>query len=120
MEIKDGLEADFFGVDNNYFKLDGCVFEAVEDPDDGYRSCMEEVRMKDSSAGLIFFQTPLALVRVTEEVNGLGHRYNDFAGYALVDVMDGHVWLIFGTDEADDHYPSFTFDYFPKSTDATV
>jgi len=38
MEFKIGIEADFYGVDCNSFKLDNCVFEAVEDPRDDYRS----------------------------------------------------------------------------------
>ena len=106
MEFKIGLEADFYGVDNNSFKLDNCVFEAVEDENDGYRSCMDEVRMKDDTNGLIFFQTPLARVRVEDRTDGVHGTFN---GYDLVDVNDGFVWLTFGTDNCDDYYPTFIF-----------
>ncbi len=116
MEIKQGLEADFYGVDNECFKLEQFVFEAVEDPDDGYRSCMQEVRMKDDTEGLIFFTTPLARVRVTENSDSV----DDFDGYALVDVKDGHEWLVFGTSESSDYYPSFIFCYTPKPGNQTV
>ena len=64
MKFEVGLEADFYGVDCNCFKLDNCVFEAVEDESDGYRSMMSDVRMKDDTTGLIFFKTPVARVRV--------------------------------------------------------
>lgn len=116
MEIKQGLEANFYGVDGNCFKLDTFVFEAVEDPEDGYRSCMSEVRMADSTEGLIFFQTPLARIRVTDQVD----RHSDFDGYALVDIEDGHVWLSFGTEDVGDYYPSFTFYYSPKAAASTA
>jgi len=112
MEFDIGLEADFYGVDCNSFKLDNCVFEAVEDESDGYRSCMAEVRMKDDIKGLIFFQTPLARIRVEERSEG---RYNhEFEGYNLVDVNDGFVWLTFGADDPHDYYPSFEFFYQHK------
>jgi hypothetical protein len=116
MEFKAGLEADFYGVDCHSFKLDNCVFEAVEDESDGFRSCMEEVRMKDDTAGLIFFQTPIARVRVEDADSSYDMRgFNrGFDGYKLVDVKDGHVWLMFGTDDPTDYYPSFSFYYQTK------
>jgi hypothetical protein len=117
MQIELGLEADFYGVDNTCFKLDDCVFEAVEDESDGYRSCMEEVRMKDNTDDLIFFQTPLARVRVEDASDYekyAGFHDDRFEGYKLVDVNDGHSWLVFGTDHSDSYYPSFTFYYQTK------
>ena len=64
MEFKVGIVAYLYGVDGNSFKLDDCVFEAIEDESDGYRSCLEDIRMKDDTDGLIFFKTPIALVEV--------------------------------------------------------
>jgi hypothetical protein len=113
MEFKVGLEADFYGVDCNSFKLDNCVFEAVEDESDGYRSMMSEVRMQDCTDNLIFFKTPIARVRVEDESEG-SYDHRGFDGYKLVDVKDGHVWLLFGTDDPTDYYPSFTFYYQTK------
>lgn len=96
----------FYGVDNNTFKLGDTVFEAVGDPDDGYRSYMSSVVVKDPD-GLVFFTSPLASVRLTQ-VNT-----PTFDGYELVDPTSGHVWLAFGTDVYDSYYPTFTFAYSP-------
>ena len=52
------------GVDNNHFKLsvpdERIVLEAVEDPDDGYRSLLECVKKSDRG-GLIFFDSPVVI-----------------------------------------------------------
>lgn len=99
----------FYGVDGNAFKLGGHVFEAVEDPSDGYRSMLREVAEKDPS-GLIFFRRPLAKVQVKRVDEG------NFEGYVVVDVTDDHVWLRLGTDHSDDYYPCFIFAYQPKTS----
>ena len=109
-----GKEFEFYGVDSNEFKLDDTVYEAIEDESDGYRSYLESIVVKKS--GGIFFHRPVALVRV-EELNGYHEKcYGDFKGWQLVDIEDGHVWLIVGTENYDDYYPGFAFKYFPKTT----
>ena len=106
-----GYVYDFYGVDNNTFCIgiagQRCAFEALEDESDGYRSYLDNVvvSMKDH----IFFQTPIAKVHLE------AHTQNAFEGWALLDVDDGHVWLLVGTDNTDDYYPSFTFTYQPKA-----
>ncbi len=113
MKFEIGLEADFYGVDNNYFKLDDTVFEAEEDESDGYRSCMRDVSEVDVN-NLIFFKTPIARVRVEDKSEANYSSSDGFDGYQLVDVEDGHVWLVFGTDNYNDYYPSYIFNYIPK------
>jgi len=102
-----GLEADFYGVDLNKFKLDDMVWEAIEDEDDGYRSLLDTVMRRDCADG-IFFAQSLARVRVIESDDG----YNEY--YRLIDVADGHCWLEFGTQDYYDYYPCFRFEYTPK------
>lgn len=86
------------------FQLGSVLFEVVEDPNDGYRSSMEEVRIlsdgnkkvsKDFLGDVIIEACPDA----------------DFDGYILRDVANGHTWLKFGTDNSDSYYPSFTFEW---------
>lgn len=101
-----GNELPFYGVDNNCFKLGDRVFEAVEDESDGYRSYLGSVEVRDPS-GLIFFRTPLASVRVVEVDDNYAEEYQ------LVD-DGGHVWLRFGTNNCDDYYPYFVFEYQPR------
>ena len=103
-----GQQFKFYGVYCNCFKLDKLVYEAVEDEDDGYRSCLNEVVLVDKGS-MIFQRRMLARVVVGEADHG------DFEGWQLIDAKDGHVWLRFGTDHVDDYYPMFTFEYQPKA-----
>jgi len=110
----------FYGVFNNMFKIDDLVMEALEDPNDGYRSSMGAVchyKSKDD-VKTQFHKKPLARVEL-EAFNGaledLGlDSYDDnFDGYVLRDLDTNHIWLVFGTDHADDYYPCFKFWYNP-------
>lgn len=100
---------DFHGVDNNRFKLGKRVFEALEDPDDGYRSYLGSIE-RGASEG-IFYPDPLERVKVGEFDHDNEH------GYSLIG-KSGHVWLVFGTNTDDDYYPCFFFRYQPKEPSA--
>lgn len=106
---------DFYGVDNNFFKIDGLVLEAMEDPDDGYRSALAEVRVaKDTDKYKpTFFTQPIAQVKIREIENP--ERY----GWELVD-SSGHAWLRIGTDTSEDYYPCFLFSYEPKEAEGVL
>lgn len=96
----------FYGVCTNTFKLDDIIWEAVEDPSDGYRSMLAELRRVSDVSKLTFAKEPFVEVqcrRATED---------DFDGFELFDSA-GHVWLKFGTAQASDYYPTFTFEYTP-------
>ena len=97
----------FYGCDNNLFKLGEIVFEAVEDPDDGYRSYLDCVISKKSDAG-IFPNRILANVQIKQDSS-------DDEIHNLID-KDGHIWLTFGADRNDAYYPYFVFRYTPKET----
>lgn len=101
-----GKEVEFYGVDNCCFKIDRIVFEAMEDPDDGYRSYLGSIEIRNP-VGMIFFRQ--ALAKVIVEFDG-DH-------YTFRDVEDNHIWLDFGTDDYDDYYPYFVFNYQPKQRD---
>lgn len=115
LETLIGIDLDFYGAESQAFMVDGVVFEVLEDPDDGYRSHMAGVlarKPKDYN----FYEKSFATVRI-EKINieereaGSVERMH---GYQLIDVKDGHVWLIFGTEWYDDYYPMFRFQYTPK------
>ena len=106
-----GHSYDFYGVDNNSFCIgsDGArmALEAVEDEEDGYRSCFG--CFATAQVGKIFFGSPVAKVVFKEiEIDD-----DHFRGWHLEDVNTGHVWLKVGTNYADDYYPYFTFEYRP-------
>lgn len=102
----------FSGVDNNQFKLDGVIYEALEDPSDGYRSYMSTVVAATSTAG-IFFPNPIDVVYVVEDKSQPQGNDSPNEGYKLVSILTGHVWLEFGTEYGDSYYPSFYFRYTP-------
>jgi hypothetical protein len=102
-DIFDKGPFEFYGVYNNKFKLGETVFEALEDPDDGYRSYLSSIELINYKG--IFSKRPFALVKVQE--------YED--GIRLIDDNTGHVWLKIYTDNSDDYYPLFKFEYaLPK------
>ena len=113
-----GMKLDYYGADGgtHEFKLDDIVFKVLEDPDDGYRSQLGVIEYSSQSDG-IFFQTPLAKVKIEEyEGENKDHSQSN-EGYRLIDVEDGHIWLEFGTDNTDDYYPFFVFRHFPKENE---
>jgi hypothetical protein len=116
----------FCGVDHNRFKLDDTVWEAIEDPNDGYRSSLGSVQVTESQDNLIFSSVPLATVKIVSYKGPMG-KDNDYDYvwrekdvYQLVDVVDGHIWLEFGTEDIDDYYPGFSFHYQPKAIPAVA
>ncbi len=115
------LELDYYGADDgdNTFKVDGVVFKILEDPSDGYRSMLGAIDYTDKHNS-IFFQSPIAKVRLitfdgpeTDPEVDYGYGMTN-QGYRLIDVVDGHVWLEFGTHNYDDYYPMFIFRHNPK------
>lgn len=92
------------------FRLDGVVYSAVEDPVDGYRSCMRDLFVSESGQMKNTFPD--------HEVVG---RYIDKDGYdqcdilELIDVETGNVVLRIGTESTDDYYPYFVAEFVPES-----
>ncbi len=107
-----GKTCSFYGVDGNRFRVGigrrRQTFEAIEDPDDGYRSSLDKIATVDESPGGTFFRTSVATVVPRRD------DLVSFRGWSLVDATTGHVWLRVGTDDADDYYPCFTVDYQPS------
>lgn len=106
----------FYGVDNNRFKLEGFVFEAKEDPDDGYRSYLGsiEINPEHQDDKLIFFKKPLAMIEMKWYEQGECPHLPSFEGYQFEEYEGSHMWLRIGTDYSDDYYPCFMFEYIPK------
>jgi len=102
-----GKKYAFYGVCDCKFKLDKVIYEAMEDENDGYRSMLGCVIAKEPEDG-IFFKSPIANVWLVYEESDCDDNYK------LIDITDGHVWLRFGTDNTDDYYPYFVFEYSPK------
>lgn len=97
----------FYGVYNNCFKLGSVIFEAIEDPDDGYRSYLDTITL---SSGIFPVKQPLAYVQILRNETGSED------GYYLYSPETNHTWLWIGTKNMNDYYPYFVFHYIPDTT----
>jgi len=88
----------------NSFQLGSVLFEVVEDENDGYRSMMQEVKVVTTRAPKTELLAEVMITSCT----------SDISGFVLVDTLDNHVWLEFGTNHQDDYYPYFVFSWTPK------
>ncbi len=88
------------------FRLDGRVYAAVENPDDGYRSCLDEVLVGDWPIANSFQAIPVTC---------------RMSGYVLemLDRRDGSVLVEVGTVDADDYYPCFVGCFTPPTAGST-
>ena len=98
------------------FRLNGTIYTAMEDPSDGYRSCMESLIVSPDAEMKNVFQP----VQVVGRKKPNGYGTNDTL--ELIDVVTGKVVLEVGTDNSDDYYPSFVAAFFPANmvTNAAV
>jgi len=107
------LDAINYDLDNSeeanifMFRLNGVVFIATEDPDDGWRSCLGDIKAsKDRKMTNIF--RPIEVIGVHED-NG----YCDIL--KLIDVANDKVVLEVGTENTDDYYPYFVGRFCPEN-----
>ena len=113
-----GKEFYFYGVFQNQFKIDDLVLEALEDPNDGYRSTLGVIHHTHKTNGYKHFhKKPIAYVKVeavTGNIKGFDdYMYSDFEGFTLVDTTSNQVILAVGTSNITDYYPAFMFIYNP-------
>lgn len=88
------------------FVLDGVIYTAVEDPEDGYRSSLGSLLVGAASeVGNMF----LACHVTCKMRDG-----NDSDVLQMTDKKTGQVVLEVGTDHSDDYYPSFVSHFSPE------
>jgi hypothetical protein len=120
-----GKEFDLTGVDtaqiantNDYgggdastitFELDGVCYQAIEDPEDGYRSCMKEIVVVPYVPQINRFHPVRVRGQKTPEVGSTTHDAVQF-----VCLENDKVVLEVGTHNTDDYYPSFVGDFRVK------
>jgi hypothetical protein len=88
------------------FRLDGVVYVAIEDPDDGYRSSMEELKIDESTSMENTFPPIKVLGRMLSDC--------DKEILELIDVITGECIVEVGTKNIDDYYPCFVCNYNPE------
>jgi hypothetical protein len=92
------------------FRLDGVVYVAVEDPEDGYRSCMRDLKMADPESMRNVFQP----VKVLARHRTIGSYGDQDDVLELVDVENWKVILEAGTEALGDYYPGFVARFTPE------
>lgn len=92
------------------FRLDGVIYIATENPDDGYRSTMERLIVQPGTEMTNTF--PPVQVLAKKKANDT-HSVNDTL--ELIDVVTGKVVMEVGTDNTDDYYPYFVSNFSPEN-----
>lgn len=102
-----------------HFRLDGVVYLVSEDPDDGYRSSMREIKAEPEGTYMNNVFLPQTVVGVYKERRrAFEHSYaNDIACdiLELRDVETGLIVIEVGTDNTDDYYPCFVASFNPEN-----
>ncbi len=98
------------------FRLDDHVYVAVEDPDDGYRSHMNDLTIAEDAT----MKNTFAPVRVIGRHREKG-SYGDVDDVLeLIDVDTGNVVLEVGTENTNDYYPCFVAAFHPEAMTPNV
>lgn len=97
------------------FRLDGNIYVAIEDPEDGYRSCMRDLAIAEDELMKNVFVPTKVIGRYKDRV-----FYNESDILELVDVGTGKVVLEVGTDYTDDYYPSFVASFLPENMTCNI
>lgn len=97
-------------------RLDGKVYAAFENPDDGYRSSMGKfIHFPNAKMTNVF-----PPVRVLARVRTQDRYSGESEVLELLDVANGKVILEVGTEHTDDYYPSFVASWNPKNLNTHI
>ena len=92
------------------FRLDGVVYVAVEDPNDGYRSMMNDIYTSNEVVKNTF---PPVKVVCRHRENGRSGDVDDIL--EIIDVVTGKTIVEVGTENTDDYYPCFVASFSPEN-----
>jgi hypothetical protein len=88
------------------FVLDGQTYAAIEDPEDGYRSCMKEIIQSSAVVTNVFPPIKVFASLSTEHDDDL---------LEFIDIQTGKVVLMVGTEDYNDYYPTFIASFWPEN-----
>jgi hypothetical protein len=91
------------------FVLDGIIYVATEDENDGYRSSMGSLSVVPEGKPVTntFPPTRVVVRHVTEGE----HETNDYLEF--IEISNGQVILQVGTENVSDYYPGFVNHFYP-------
>lgn len=103
-DIKHPFDSDANGID---FSLDGIIYMAFENPDDGYRSYLGALLAFKGEAYSLGWKN---YEYVRRKVTCVYRDKSEYGVAELLDIIDvetGKLWVSVGTDNSDDYYPFF-------------
>lgn len=92
------------------FRLDGKDYEAIENPDDGYRNELKEVRESETAPQLLF-----APIKVSGAMKTAGAYGGKDCILQFISARSGKPVLEIGTADIDDYYPGFVAIFAPDN-----
>jgi len=113
-ESKQGIKDEDWHVEDANclnFVLDGTTYTAIEDYQDGYRSCMKKLIVSDYQVKNTF--TPIRVLITYRE------KSQDYLAQAeildIFDIANGKRVIEVGTDNFNDYYPVFVASFSPEN-----
>lgn len=94
------------------FVLDGVTYSAIENPDDGYRSMLGELKVSDAKLTNMF---PACEVIGSLRTKNSSEYGGEDDVLELRDVATGKLVLEVGTENIDDYYPGFVAAFHPEN-----
>lgn len=91
------------------FIIDGVTYKAVEDPDDGYRSYLDDLSITDEKIKNTF-PSHEVIGRMKEDEN---YEKNDIIQF--IDVTTNKIVLEIGTGNTNNYYPYCVFEWNPQN-----
>lgn len=98
------------------FMLDGVSYLAVEDPDDGWRSCCRDLIVEHTNPKISIPNIDV-LCSMMPDNKEWGDK-NDVL--IITDIITGKPILEIGTINTDDYYPCFHFEYHPEDMSCNI
>lgn len=95
------------------FVLDGTTYKAIEDPDDGELSFLQELKVTDEKVTNTF--EPQKVIGKMKENN----TYTTNDTIQFTNAVTGEIVLEVGTDEVDDYYPNCVMNWYPENIKIT-
>ena len=95
-------------VDGIRFSLDGVNYECLENPNDGYRSYLNDLKVTSEPCRYRFPETEV-LCSMSEN----SYRHEDIL--EVRETKTGKIVLRIGTDNDDAYYPVCIMQYFPQA-----
>ena len=96
------------------FTLDGVTYRAVEDPEDGYRSCCRDIEIIEHVCAV---RLPDVQVECTHKSE---NGYESMDVLTMTDVKSGLPILEIGTGNTNDYYPYFVCEWTPENMDINI